>query len=71
MLVSVKVPDVSSIKFHKISTSSNIVDSPGNANENFPLADIPVTFQLDDIQTNFASVSDVRFAFSFLGWHWV
>ncbi len=27
-----------------------------NSNEKFPLADIPVAFQLDDIQTNFASV---------------
>ncbi len=56
MLVSVDVPDVGCIKFHKINPSANHDSAAANANENFPLADVPVAFQLDDIQTNFANV---------------
>ena len=59
MLTSVAVPDVGCIKFHKINPSDNHDESTTNANEKFPLSDIPVAFQLDDIQTNFATVSNV------------
>ena len=57
MLLCVDVPDVGCIKFHKINPSDNHDSSAANTNEKFPLADIPVAFQLDDIQTNFAAVS--------------
>ena len=57
MLTSVAVPDVGCIKFHRINPSDNHDESTTGANERFPLSDIPVAFQLDDIQTNFATVS--------------
>ena len=57
MLVCVDVPDVGCIKFHKINPSDNHDGSSAKMNEKFPLSDIPVAFQLDDIQTNFATVS--------------
>ena len=57
MLTSVDVPDVGCIRFHPIQPSSNHDSSAANSNDAFPLADIPVPFQLDDIQTNFATVS--------------
>jgi len=50
------VPDVLSIHFHAITPSSNRASSTHPANPLFPLADIPVTFQLDDIKTNFVMV---------------
>ena len=54
MLTCVDVPDVGCIHFHKVQPSSN----HGNADVNkaFPLANIPFTFQLDDMQTNFVDV---------------
>ena len=55
MMTCVDVPDVTSIHFHTIKPSSNV--SSSNGNDKFPLADIPVTFFLDDIQTNFVRVS--------------
>jgi len=56
LLTLFDVPDVSSIHFHSIAPSSNHADSMQPANPLFPLADIPVTFQLDDIKTNFVMV---------------
>ena len=57
MITCVSVPDVKHIQFHHIQPSSNHEKSAANSNEKFPLADIPVLFQLDDIQTNFVTVS--------------
>ena len=55
MLTQVPVPDVGCIKFHPLSPSSNFNDK--TSNPKFPLTDMPVAFQLADIQTNFATVS--------------
>ena len=57
ILLSVDVPSVDSIHFHSIKPSSNHDPASANANPKFPLGNIPVTFQLDDIQTNFVNVS--------------
>ncbi|ELU05156.1 hypothetical protein CAPTEDRAFT_140557 [Capitella teleta] len=56
VLLSVPVPSVDSIHFHTIQQSSN--HSPtSDTNAKFPLKDLPVTFQLDDIQTNFVTMT--------------
>ena len=57
MITAVDVPNVGSIHFHNIVATSNTDIATANQNARFPLADIPVTFQLDDIQTNFVMVS--------------
>ena len=56
MLTQVDVPDVARINFHRLTPSSNHSREAANANPLFPLSDIPVSFQLDDIQTNFVTV---------------
>jgi len=56
LLTMFDVPDVSSIHFHTVVLSSNHAVSTLPANPLFPLADIPVVFQLDDIKTNFVMV---------------
>jgi len=56
LLMLFDVPDVSSIHFHTINPSSNHASATQPANALFPLDDIPVTFQLDDIKTNFVMV---------------
>ena len=57
MLTSVDVPDVGCIQFHPMKVSNNHDKDAANSNAGFPLAEIPVKFELDDIQTNFVSVS--------------
>ena len=56
MLTCVDVPDVGCIHFHPIKAHSNKNTSHGGGDAIFPLGDLPVTFELDDIQTNFVSV---------------
>ncbi|KAL5012223.1 hypothetical protein ScPMuIL_010774 [Solemya velum] len=56
VLTSLPVPDVSSINFHPIKSSSNKTETD-DSNPGFPLADIPFRFQLDDTHTNFIQIS--------------
>ncbi|XP_064646790.1 uncharacterized protein C05D11.1-like [Lineus longissimus] len=57
VITSVDVPSVSCIKFHPLKPSSNHVKATANANKLFPLAAVPVAFQLDDIRTNFIQMT--------------
>ena len=57
MISSVPIPDVSRITFHPIMPSSNENKALANKNERFPLAAIPIRFQLDDVATQFVQVS--------------
>ena len=59
MLTCVDVPDVGCIQFHPIVPSNNHASKqPGSGQQQqqqqqlFPLDNMPVTFQLDDIETN-------------------
>jgi len=56
LLTMFGVPDVSSIHFHSVTPSSNHRHLTQPANPLFPLSDISVLFQLDDIKTNFVMV---------------
>ena len=55
MITAVDVPDVGCIQFHNIVAACNVGDGD-KASSGFKLDDIPVHFQLDDIQTNFVMV---------------
>ncbi|KAL3870528.1 hypothetical protein ACJMK2_038582 [Sinanodonta woodiana] len=57
IITDITVPDVSKIYFHPISPYSSHRKDAANINPNFPLADIPFQFQLDDIHTNFVQIS--------------
>ncbi|XP_060071887.1 uncharacterized protein C05D11.1-like isoform X2 [Ylistrum balloti] len=57
VLTQVSVPDVSSIHFHHINSSSNLNPKTGNSNLKFPLDEVPFRFQLDDMKTNFVQIS--------------
>ncbi|KAK7094598.1 uncharacterized protein C05D11.1-like [Littorina saxatilis] len=54
VLTQVPVPNPESIHFHPITPSSNLADRKGTENPEFPLQNLPYTFQLDDMSTNFA-----------------
>lgn len=57
MLTCVDVPDVGSIQFHCLKPSSNHGPPTAQSDCQFPLHQLPFTFQLDDITTNFVTIS--------------
>ncbi|KAL3870529.1 hypothetical protein ACJMK2_038583 [Sinanodonta woodiana] len=56
IFTAITVPNVSQIFFHPIHPYSNHSRDAANKNPNFPLADIPFQFQLDDICTSFVQI---------------
>jgi hypothetical protein len=56
LLTSFDVPQVSSIHFHNITPCSNHPQLPHCDHRLFPLREIPLAFELDDIKTNFVTV---------------
>ena len=56
VLRTVAVPSVKSIRFLEISSSSNHPNDNQPPHPAFPLHEIPVPFQLDDIETKFVHV---------------
>ena len=57
LLTCVPVPDVGCIHYHKLRPSSNSSKRVADDNIDFPLAKMPIMFQLDDMPTQFVRVS--------------
>ncbi|XP_013400143.1 uncharacterized protein C05D11.1 [Lingula anatina] len=56
VITSVDIPNVSSIKFHPITTCHSGHAEADTKFSGFPLSDLPVAFQLNSINSNFVSL---------------